>query len=95
MDESAHFWADTGPELIQTIETIEIIEVLERSLKKSEFSFTFDEYCREKLSLCKTFLRKSGGSTVNDKATTDSIRSHGDTGMQRLLVSYEDNNISW
>lgn len=60
-DEPAHFWADPSRELIQTIE---IIEALERSLKKSEFAFSINEYYREKLSFCKTFLSKSGGSPI-------------------------------
>lgn len=60
-DESAHFWADPSRELIQAIE---IIEALERSLKKSEFAFAIDEYYREKLSFCKKFLSKSGGSAI-------------------------------
>jgi serine/threonine-protein kinase len=60
-DQSAHFWADPSRELIQSIE---IIEALERSLKKSEFSFSIDEYYRERLYFCKTFLNKSGGSPI-------------------------------
>lgn len=60
-DGSAHFWADPSRELIQAIE---IIEALERSLKKSEFAFAIDEYYKEKLSFCKTFLNKSGGSAI-------------------------------
>lgn len=58
---SAHFWADPSRELIQSIE---IIESLERSLKKSEYAFSVDEYYRDKLSFCKTFLHKSGGSPI-------------------------------
>ncbi len=60
-DDSAHFWADPSRELIQAIE---IIEALERSLKRSEFSFSINEYYREKLNFCKTFLSKSGGSSI-------------------------------
>lgn len=60
-DESAHFWAEPSRELIQAIE---IIDALEQSLKKSEFAFAIDEYYREKLSFCKTFLSKSGGSAI-------------------------------
>ena len=60
-DYSSHFWADPSRDLIQTIE---IIEALERSLKKSEFAFSVDEYYREKVTFCKTFLRKSGGSAI-------------------------------
>ncbi|MCW8932477.1 MAG: protein kinase family protein [Gammaproteobacteria bacterium] len=58
---SAHFWADPSRELI---ESIEIIEALERSLKNSDYSFSVDEYYRNKLSLCKSFLSKSGGSSI-------------------------------
>lgn len=60
-DQSAHFWADPSRVLIQAIE---IIEALERSLKKSEFAFVVDGYYREKLSFCKTFLSKAGGSAI-------------------------------
>lgn len=61
VDYSNHFWADPSRQLIQAIE---IIEALERSLKKSEFAFAIDEYYSEKLAFCKTFLSKSGGSTI-------------------------------
>ena len=61
VNESAHFWADPSRELIQAIE---IIESLERSLKKSDFSFCIDEYYRERLTLCKAFLKKTGGSAI-------------------------------
>ncbi|WP_420588753.1 protein kinase family protein [Bacterioplanoides sp.] len=60
-EESAHFWADPSRELIQAIE---IVEALERSLKRSEFAFMIEEYYRGALSFCKTFLRKSGGSSI-------------------------------
>lgn len=60
-DMTAHFWADPSRELIQSIE---IIEALERSLKKSEFAFSVDDYYKERLSFCKTFLKKSGGSLI-------------------------------
>jgi tRNA A-37 threonylcarbamoyl transferase component Bud32 len=60
-DMSAHFWADPSRELI---ESIEIIEALERSLKNSEYSFSIDEYYKNTFSLCKTFLSKSGGSSI-------------------------------
>ncbi|WP_290524724.1 protein kinase family protein [Alcanivorax sp.] len=60
-EESAHFWADPSRELIQAIE---IVEALERSLKRSEFAFAIEEYYRRTLSLCKTFLSKSGGSSI-------------------------------
>ena len=60
-DQSAHFWADPSRALIQAIE---IIEALERSLKKSEYAFVIGDYYREKLSFCKTFLSKSGGSSI-------------------------------
>lgn len=60
-DMSAHFWADPSRELI---ESTEIIEALERSLKNSEYSFSIDEYYKNTFSLCKTFLSKSGGSSI-------------------------------
>jgi serine/threonine-protein kinase len=60
-DISAHFRADPSHELI---ESIEIIEALERSLKNSEYSFSIDEYYKNKFSLCKIFLSKSGGSSI-------------------------------
>lgn len=58
---SAHFWADPSRELI---ESIEIVEALERSLKNSEYTFSIDEYYKSTFSLCKTFLSKSGGSSI-------------------------------
>lgn len=60
-EEPAHFWADPSRELIQAIE---IVEALERSLKRSEFAFAIEEYYRRTLSFCKTFLSKSGGSSI-------------------------------
>ncbi len=60
-DQPAHFWAHLSRELIQAIE---ITEALERSLKQSEYAFVIDEYYRERLSFCKTFLNKSGGSAI-------------------------------
>jgi len=60
-DSTAHFWADPSRELI---ETIGIIEPLQRSLKKSQLAFTIDEYYSKILSQCKTFLSRSGGSTI-------------------------------
>lgn len=60
-NESAHFWAEPSRDLIQSIE---IIYSLFRSLKNSEFSFSIDEYYKQKIDLCKTFLRKSGGSAI-------------------------------
>lgn len=58
---SAHFWADPSRELFGSIE---IIEALERSLKNSDYSFSVDEYYKNKLSHCKTFLSNSGGSSI-------------------------------
>lgn len=60
-DVPSHFWADPSRQLIQAIE---IIEALERSLKKSEFSFSVDGYYKEKIVFCKKFLSKSGGSEI-------------------------------
>ncbi|WP_457941852.1 protein kinase family protein [Vreelandella alkaliphila] len=60
-EDSAHFWAEPSRELIRSIETI---EALERSLKNSEHAFYIEEYHRDRLSFCKSFLSKSGGSTI-------------------------------
>ena len=60
-DYSSHFWAEPSRELIKVIE---IIEALERSLKNSELAFSIDDYYRERLSFCKMFLSKSGGSAI-------------------------------
>lgn len=60
-DSTAHFWADPSRELI---ETISIAEALERSLKNSQFAFSIDEYYKNKIELCNTFLSRSGGSTI-------------------------------
>lgn len=60
-EDTAHFWADQSRELIRSIETI---EALERSLKNSEYAFYIEEYHRDKLTFCKSFLSKSGGSAI-------------------------------
>lgn len=60
-EDTAHFWADPSRELIRSIETI---EALERSLKNSEYAFYIEEYHRDRLTFCKSFLSKSGGSTI-------------------------------
>lgn len=60
-EDSAHFWAEPSRELIRSIETI---EALERSLKNSEHAFYIEEYHRDKLTFCKSFLSKSGGSAI-------------------------------
>ena len=60
-EETAHFWADPSRELIRSIETI---EALERSLKSSEYAFYIEEYHRDRLTFCKSFLSKSGGSAI-------------------------------
>lgn len=60
-EDSAHFWAEPSRELIRSIETI---EALERSLKNSEHAFYIEEYHRDRLAFCKSFLSKSGGSTI-------------------------------
>lgn len=60
-EDSAHFWAEPSRDLISSIETI---EALERSLKNSEHAFSIEEYHRDKLTFCKSFLSKSGGSTI-------------------------------
>lgn len=60
-EDTAHFWADPSRELIRSIETI---EALERSLKNSEYAFYIEEYHRDRLTFCKSFLSKSGGSAI-------------------------------
>lgn len=60
-EDSAHFWAEPSRELIRSIETI---EALERSLKNSEHAFYIEEYHRDRLNFCKSFLSKSGGSAI-------------------------------
>lgn len=60
-EDSAHFWADPSRDLIKSIETI---ESLERSLKNSEHAFYVEEYYRDRLTFCKSFLSKSGGSAI-------------------------------
>ncbi|MBT2801638.1 protein kinase family protein [Halomonas sp. ISL-56] len=60
-EDSAHFWAEPSRELIISIETI---EALERSLKNSEHAFYIEEYHRDRLNFCKSFLSKSGGSAI-------------------------------
>lgn len=60
-ESSAHFWAEPSRELVSSIETI---EALERSLKNSEHAFSIEGYHRERLTFCKGFLSKSGGSAI-------------------------------
>jgi serine/threonine-protein kinase len=60
-EDSAHFWADPSRDLIKSIE---IIEALERSLKNSEHAFYVEEYHRDRLTFCKSFLSRSGGSAI-------------------------------
>lgn len=91
-EESAHFWADPSRELIQAIE---IAEALERSLKRSEFAFTIEEYYRETLSFCKTFLSKSGGSSI--PPNTQKIELYYTIPIfspQNSIVIENQNNIS-
>lgn len=58
---SAHFWADPSRALIKTIE---IIESLQKSLERSKYAFTVDEYYSKIISQCKKFLNNSGGSSI-------------------------------
>lgn len=91
-DYSNHFWADQSRELIQAIE---IIDALERSLKKSEFAFVVDEYYREKLNFCKTFLSKSGGSAI--PPNTEKMELYYTIpilSLQRSIVIDNQKNIS-
>jgi serine/threonine-protein kinase len=60
-ENSAHFWAEPSRELISSIE---IIEALEKSLKNSEHAFSIEDYHQERLTFCKSFLSKSGGSAI-------------------------------
>ncbi|MCH8475941.1 MAG: protein kinase family protein [Opitutales bacterium] len=60
-EDSAHFWAEPSRDLIKSIETI---EALERSLKNSEYAFYVEEYHRDRLTFCKSFLSRSGGSAI-------------------------------
>ena len=60
-EDSAHFWADPSRELIKTTE---IIESLQKSLERSKYAFTVDEYHSKIISQCKFFLNKSLGSTI-------------------------------
>lgn len=61
LEDSAHFWAEPSRDLIKSIE---VIEALERSLKNSDYAFYIDEYHRDRFTLCKSFLSKSGGSPI-------------------------------
>lgn len=60
-DFTAHFWADPSRDLL---ESIGVIDSLIRSLKNSEYAFSIDEYYQKIISLCKIFLRQSGGSEI-------------------------------
>lgn len=59
--ETSHFWADSSRELIDSIESI---KELQNSLKRSEFSFSIEEYHQEKFDFCERFLSRSGGSEI-------------------------------
>jgi tRNA A-37 threonylcarbamoyl transferase component Bud32 len=61
LEDSAHFLADPSRALIKTIE---IIESLQKSLERSKYAFTVDEYYSKIISQCKKFLNKSGGSSI-------------------------------
>ncbi len=57
----SHYWAAQSRELI---EAIDIIFSLNRSLNSSGFSFDIDHYYKELFNRCKSFLSKSGGSSI-------------------------------
>lgn len=60
-NQPAHFWADSSRELIQVIE---IVFSLEQAFKESEFAFSIENYYKERLTFCKSFLSKGGGSAI-------------------------------
>ena len=60
-DYENHFWADPSRELLKTIEWA---DRLIRVLKNSEYACDYDEYYKNIIQQCKTFLSVSGGSTI-------------------------------
>ena len=60
-DYGAHFWADPSRELIFIIE---LTISLQGSLKKTEWSFSVDEYYDDLIKQCREFLSNSGGSNI-------------------------------
>ena len=60
-DDAAHFWAEPSRILLKAITGA---ESLHRALKSTEYAFNFDEYHASIIEQCKTFLTRSGGSTI-------------------------------
>ena len=56
-----YFWAEQSRYLIKTIE---ISESLYRGLKQSEYAFEFDNYYKDTIDLCNTFLSRTYGSQL-------------------------------
>ena len=57
----AHFWAEPSRELIFIIE---LTISLQGSLKKTEWTFSIDEYYDSLIKQCREFLSNSGGSDI-------------------------------
>ena len=60
-ENGAHFWAAPSRELIFLIE---LTLSLQGSLKKTEWSFSIDEYYDSLIKQCRDFLSNSGGSVI-------------------------------
>lgn len=60
-DYEAHFWAQPSRELLYAID---IADRVMRTLKSSQYSFSYDDYNAEIIKKCKEFLSPSGGSLI-------------------------------
>ena len=60
-EHGAHFWAEPSRSLIFLIE---LTIMLQGNLKKTEWSFSIDEYYDSLIKQCRDFLSNSGGSAI-------------------------------
>jgi hypothetical protein len=56
-----HFWANNSRDLLKAIDTV---ERLDKTLKDTPYNFRVDEDFENSINICKTFLKKSNGSTI-------------------------------
>ena len=90
-EDSAHFWADPSRDLLKSIETI---EALEKSLKNSKHAFSIEEYYRDRLTFCKSFLSRSGGSAIPPYTEKLELYYTIPIFFPQSSIKIENNNIS-
>lgn len=66
-DFEAHFWADPSRSLLKAIN---LADRLIRTLKSTSYACSYDDYYSKIISLCKSFLSSSGGSTIPQNVDT-------------------------